>query len=44
VRKAGFERFVASAARHHRLAYGLASVALSLVMGWAAAMIFRRRV
>ena len=43
IRKAGFERFVANAARHHRLAYGLSAVLLSLGLGWAAAFIFRRR-
>ncbi len=43
IRKAGFERFVANAARHHRLAYGLSAVILSLGLGWAAAWLFRRR-
>jgi uncharacterized protein (TIGR02186 family) len=43
VGKAGFERFVALAARQHGFLYGLASVALSLGLGWAAAMAFRRR-
>lgn len=43
IRKAGFERFVANAARHHRLAYGLSAVLLSLALGWAAAFVFRRR-
>jgi len=41
--KSGFERFVALAARRHRLLYGLTSVALSLGLGWAAAAAFRRR-
>ena len=41
--KSGFERFVALAARRHRLLYGLAAVFLSLAMGWAAAALFRRR-
>ena len=41
--KSGFERFVAVAARRHRLLYGLAAVALSLGLGWAAAAAFRRR-
>jgi len=40
---AGFERYVALAARRHRLLYGLTSVALSLALGWAAAAAFRRR-
>jgi uncharacterized protein (TIGR02186 family) len=43
IRKAGFERFVANAARHHRFAYGLSAVILSLGLGWAAAWLFRRR-
>ena len=43
IRKAGFERFIANAARHHRLAYGLSAVILSLGLGWAAAWAFRRR-
>ena len=41
--KSGFERFVALAARRHRLVYGLCCVALSLGLGWAAAAAFRRR-
>jgi uncharacterized protein (TIGR02186 family) len=41
--KSGFERFVAIAARRHGFLYGLASVLLSLGLGWAAAAIFRRR-
>ena len=41
--KSGFERFVALAARRHKFLYGLASVALSLALGWAAAA-FRRRI
>jgi uncharacterized protein (TIGR02186 family) len=41
--KSGFERYVALAARRHEGLYGLASVALSLALGWAAAAIFRRR-
>jgi len=44
IRKAGFERLVATAARRHRLLYGLAAVFMSLGLGWAAAMAFRRRV
>jgi hypothetical protein len=43
VGKAGFERYVALAARQHGFLYGLAAVALSLGLGWAAAMVFRRR-
>ena len=41
--KSGFERSVALAARRHRLLYGLACVALSLGMGWGAAVGFGRR-
>jgi uncharacterized protein (TIGR02186 family) len=41
--KTGFERFVALAARRHEGLYGLAAVLLSLGLGWAAAMAFRRR-
>ncbi|MES2137842.1 MAG: TIGR02186 family protein [Pseudomonadota bacterium] len=41
--KSGFERFVAVAARRHRLVYGLTCVFLSLALGWAAAAAFRRR-
>jgi uncharacterized protein (TIGR02186 family) len=40
--KSGFERFVAAAAEHWSLAYGLAAVAVSLLLGWAAGMAFRR--
>ena len=43
VGKAGFERYVALAARQHGFLYGLAAVAVSLGRGWAAAMVFRRR-
>ena len=42
--KIGFERFVALAARRYEWLYGLASVLLSLGLGWAAAALFRRRV
>jgi uncharacterized protein (TIGR02186 family) len=41
--KSGFERFVALAARRHEFLYGLVAVLLSLGLGWAAAMLFRRR-
>ena len=41
--KSGFERFVALAARRHGFFYGLAAVLMSLGLGWAAAMAFRRR-
>ena len=41
--KSGFERWVALMARRQAILYGLASVLLSLGLGWAAAAIFRRR-
>ena len=41
--KGGFERNVALAARQHGFLYGLAAVLLSLFLGWAAAMAFRKR-
>ena len=40
--KSGFERFVANAADNWSLTYGLFAVAISLLLGWAAALIFRR--
>ena len=43
IEKAGTERYIALAARQHGFLYGLASVLLSLGLGWAAAMAFRRR-
>jgi uncharacterized protein (TIGR02186 family) len=43
INKSGFERYVALAARRHEGIYGLAAVALSLGLGWAAAAAFRRR-
>jgi len=42
IRKSGFERFVARAAERHSFAYGLAAVALSIVLGWAAGWVARR--
>ncbi|HEU5286290.1 MAG TPA: TIGR02186 family protein [Sphingomicrobium sp.] len=41
--KTGFERFVALAARRHAFIYGLVSVILSLGLGYAAGLLFRRR-
>jgi uncharacterized protein (TIGR02186 family) len=41
--KSGFERWIALMARRQAFLYGLASVLLSLGLGWAAAAIFRRR-
>ena len=43
IRKAGFERFVALAAQRHGFLYGLAAVFLSLILGYGASAIFRRR-
>ena len=41
--KSGFERYVALVARRHAFVYGLAAMFMSLGLGWAAAMLFRRR-
>ena len=41
--KSGIERSVWLASRRHRFLYGLACVGLSLGLGWAAAVAFRRR-
>jgi len=43
ISKSGFERYVALAARRHSFLYGIAAVMLSLFLGWAAAVLFRRR-
>jgi len=43
IEKYGFERFVATAAEHWSLAYGLAAVAVSLLLGWGASAAFQRR-
>jgi len=40
--KAGFEQYVASAAREHGLLYGLATAALALFAGWLGSIVFRR--
>nr|WP_116092425.1 TIGR02186 family protein [Sphingomonas crusticola] len=40
--KSGFERFVATAAETYPLLYGLAAIALSLLLGWLAALGFGR--
>lgn len=40
--KSGFERFVAESAVHYPITYGLAAVLLSLMLGWGAALLFRR--
>ena len=43
VDKSGFERFVAESANRYSLLYGLVAVILPLLLGWAAAELFRRR-
>jgi len=42
VEKHGFERFVAEAADDWSIAYGIAAVTLSLLLGWGASAVFRR--
>ena len=42
IRKSGFERFVARSADRSSIRYGLAAVALSVFLGWAAGWIARR--
>jgi uncharacterized protein (TIGR02186 family) len=42
IEKLGFERFVANAADRWSFSYGLAAVAVSLLLGWAASAVFRR--
>ena len=41
--KSGFERFVALAARRHAVLYGLIAVLMSLALGYAAGLLFKRR-
>ncbi|SFS04084.1 TIGR02186 family protein [Sphingomonas jatrophae] len=41
--KSGFERFTAAAAQSHAFLYGLAAVAVSLLLGWAGGAVARRR-
>jgi len=41
--KSGFERFVAMSAQRHSILYGLCAVAISLLFGWGASILFRRR-
>jgi len=43
IEKLGFERFVAQAANRWALAYGIVAVSLSLLLGWAASLAYRRR-
>jgi len=40
--KAGFEQYIADAARDHGLLYGLATALLALLTGWIASVVFRR--
>ena len=42
IRKGGFEQFVAQSAEDRSLAYGIVAVALSVALGWAAGVLFRR--
>jgi uncharacterized protein (TIGR02186 family) len=42
VRKSGFEQFMASAAEHWSILYGLTAIAMAVGMGWAAGAIARR--
>ena len=42
IRKYGFEGFIAAMADHQSFLYGLCAVAISVLFGWAAAMIFHR--
>ena len=40
--KAGFEQYVADAARDHGLLYGIATTLMALLIGWFASVVFRR--
>jgi uncharacterized protein (TIGR02186 family) len=40
--KAGFEQYIAAAAREHGLLYGLATMMLALLTGWLGSVVFRR--
>jgi len=42
VTKAGFEQFVADAARNHGLTYGFATMLMALLTGWIASVVFKR--
>lgn len=42
IEKLGFERFIAETAEDWSLAYGLAAVTVSLVLGWGGSALFRR--
>jgi uncharacterized protein (TIGR02186 family) len=43
IERQGFEAFVARAAERWSLAYGIAAVAVSLLLGWGASSLFNRR-
>ena len=43
IEKLGFEGFIARAAERWALLYGIVAVAVSLLLGWAASAVFRRR-
>jgi uncharacterized protein (TIGR02186 family) len=43
IEKLGFEGFVANAAEHWSLTYGIVCVALALLLGWGASAVFQRR-
>src|SRR3954469_4698140 len=40
--KVGFEQFVATSARQNGFAYGLATMAMALMTGWMASIVFRK--
>lgn len=42
IRKSGFEGYVADTAEHSPFAYGLVATVMSLLLGWAAGVLFRR--
>ena len=42
VTKAGFEQYVADAARDHGLLYGFATMLMALLTGWFASVVFKR--
>lgn len=42
IRKSGFERWIADAAEHASILYGISAVLLSILFGWAAGAIWRR--
>ena len=40
--KVGFEQFFANSSRQHGFAYGLTTVAMALMTGWMASIVFRK--